>query len=109
MELSADVDENNDISKSARYLAVQNLSAHKHEKELLFSGKRVKLKITNIILSGTKKGHSTELSVLNNIQKLLSNGTPFWTASEVELFQEYCRLRDLRYVAPKCYLLTKLV
>ena len=102
MELVADVEDSNDPSGSPRYLAVENLSAHKDEKELLFTGKRVKLKITNIILSGTNKGHRGELRVLNNIQKLIRNGSPRWNAKEVELFQEYCRLRDLGYVSVTC-------
>ena len=98
MELRADIDDGSDSSKTPRYLAVEKLSAHKDEKEWLFTGKRVKLKITNIILSGDTKSHRDELRVLNNIQKLLRNEEPVWDETEVLLFKEYCRLRHRRFV-----------
>ena len=102
MELRADVGDTNDSSKAPRYLAVEKLSAHQNEKEWLFTGKRVKFKITNIILSGGTKSHRDELCVLNKIQNLLRNGQPVWnpdeSETEVQLFREYCRLRNLRYI-----------
>ena len=101
MELAAEVEEGNDTSRAPRYLAVKKVSATPNENELLFCGKRVKLKITNIILSGTNQGHRAELRVLNNIQNLLSNGRPSWNRKDVDLFQQYCRRRHgwkIKYV-----------
>ena len=98
MELAADVDDADDVAESPRYLAVEQISDHKHEKELLFIGKRVKLRITNIIRSGTHKGHRSELSLLYNIQKLLRNGCPRWSANEVGIFREDSRLQNMEYV-----------
>lgn len=97
LELASDVEDDGDTSKCPRYLAVENLSAHKNEKELLFCGKRVKLKITKIILSGTKKEHRTELRVLHKIHKLLRDQCTHWTDREKESLREYCHLRHMRY------------
>lgn len=99
LELGADVVDDADLSGAPRYLAVEKLSAHEHERELLFTGKRVKLKITKIIPSGASEDHRTELSVLNKIQKLLRNGTPKWKKGEIELFQKYRGWRESMYVS----------
>lgn len=105
MEFSTDIEIEGDTpakemstAQAPRFLAVERLSAHEHEKEWLFFGKQVKFRITNIIQGGSAKTkeHRQELKLLNNIQKLLRNGTPQWTQTQIALFEEYCQLRDLR-------------
>ena len=100
LEFMADTDPDSDSRDDdlPRYVPVASISAFSHEKEWLFTGKRVKFKITNIYEYDMEKGHRVELAVLNKIQKMLSNGEPKWKEKELEMFQEFCRLNAGTYV-----------
>ena len=100
MELTAEDDVDDEISDSPHYLAVSSISAFPNEKELLFSGKRVKFRISNIYKGGfgKKYGHRLRLSTLNKIQKMLRNGDPKWKAEELAMFKEFCSLKYDEYV-----------
>ena len=100
MELGPDVhdDEGAASHDAPRYLSVEKLSSFSNEKEYFFSGQRVKFRITNIIESSTMKHHRRELTLLNKIQQLVSNGAPVWKPKELEMFEEFCEMQEREYV-----------
>ena len=100
MELGPDVHDDEEASSRdvPRYLSVEKLSSFSNEKEHFFSGQRVKFRITNIIESSTMKHHRRELSLLNKIQQLLSNGAPVWKDRELKMFAEFCEMQQSEYV-----------
>ena len=73
LHLGADIKDELDVDHFPRYIPTSTFSAFPNEKELFFSGKRCKFKIENIFESGWR-GHKTEISALNVLQKLLENG-----------------------------------
>lgn len=99
LELSTDTDSEDASHFAPRYISATKISAHAHEQELLFAGKSVKFKISNIYEGAVQKrfGHRLEISVLNNLQEMLQNGSPQWNGEEIAIFEEYCLLNDDRF------------
>ena len=69
----ADADSDDEDAELPHYIPMEKISAHPHEKELLFVGAGNKLKITAIYLvqENARNGHRDEIAFLNNIQSMI--------------------------------------
>ena len=65
LKLMADIESDDDMSAMPRYVPVATFSAFSGERANLFTGKRVRFKITNIFEGRMERGHRAELTVLN--------------------------------------------
>ena len=94
LQLAPDSGQNVDPSQFPRYIRVSKLSSIAADEELLFAGKRTKLKIVNFYKGSKGRGRRRELSALNKIHKMLRNESPEWTTEELRKIAKFGRSFD---------------